>query len=128
MKGHFSIFLQKINVKNSIKREMKFNFFYTKIYFVLNVGNSINARKPEIYTKIYKTKKFLILFCSIFKKLIQNSNNIPSISKTIQHTAMVHMDGQTDGRKGGGRCNISRPWDYGAAGDNKATWSPRINS
>ena len=29
--------------------------------------------------------KFYILF-SIFKKFIKNSNNIPSISKTIQHT------------------------------------------
>ena len=30
-----------------------------------------------------------ILFFSIFKKFITNSNNIPSISKTIHHTPMT---------------------------------------
>ena len=38
----------------------------------------------------YWNKKILkILFFSIFKKFIKKSNNIPSISKTIQHTAMT---------------------------------------
>ena len=75
---------------------------------------------------------------SIFKKFIKNSNNIPLISKTIQHTPMTwctylqsfakqkyinafssysaktKRDGQTDGwtdgqTDGRGRCNISRP-------------------
>ena len=66
---------------------------------------------------------------------LKNSNNIPSISKTIQHTPMTWctylqsfekiqqsvfelvrklnvMDRQTDG----GHCNISRPRAYGAGG------------
>ena len=94
-----------------------------------NVENSI---KREILKKIY----FKILFFSIFKKFIKNSNNIPSISKTIQHTPMtwctylqsfekIHQcvfelvrklnvtdrrtDGRTDRQTDGGRCNIISP-------------------
>ena len=62
------------NVENSIKREMRKNWFPKKKLFFCNVGN-------------------FNLFFSIFKKFIKNSNNIPSISKTIQHNPhdMVHV-------------------------------------
>ena len=84
-----------------------------------NVENSI---KPE------ENMKYCQFFFSILKTFIKNSNNIPSISKTIQHTPMTwctylqsfasysaktkrdgQTDGRTDGRTDGGRCNISRP-------------------
>ena len=39
--------------------------------------------------KFWRRKILKILFFSIFKKIIKNSSNIPSISKTIQHTPMT---------------------------------------
>ena len=104
-------------------------FLFTQTFF-LNVGNGI--KQKILYTKILK-----ILFFSIFKKFIKNSN-IPSLSKTIQHTPMtwctylqsfekIHpcvfrvtvrklnvADGQMDRQMdrqtdGRGHCNISRP-------------------
>ena len=39
--------------------------------------------------KYWRKKNLKILFFSIFKKFIKNSNNIPSISKSIQHTPMT---------------------------------------
>ena len=146
-RGTFQYFF---NVENSIKREMRKNsfskifvfnnpppppgffiFFDTKFFF--NVGNSM--KREEKYWK----QKF-ILFFSIFKKFIKNSN-IPSISKNYTaHGAhdMVHipaqfrentsmrfwvtvrklnvMDGQTDGR---GALQYLPSRAFGAAGDNK---------
>ena len=49
---------------------------------------------------------------------------------TSSYSAKTKCDGQTgrqDRRTDGGRCNISRPRAYGAAGDNKATRSPEIS-
>ena len=53
--------------------------FYTKILF-LNVGNGIKRKENMKYSN---TNILKITF-SIFQKFIKNSNNIPSISKTIQ--------------------------------------------
>ena len=94
-----------------------------------------NAKKTWNFEEIL----FQILFFSIFSKFIKNSSNIPSISKTIQHTPMTwctylqrfsrkyinaflsysaktKCDGRTDrwtdgrtDRQTGGRCNICRP-------------------
>ena len=70
------------NVENSIKREIKKNCFSKKthpppppriFFFMLEIA--WNAKKTWNI--------------SIFKKFIQNSDNIPSISKTIQHTPMT---------------------------------------
>ena len=88
------------NVENNIKREMRKNcfskkkiqhpppppwiFLFTPIFF--NVGNSM---KREENMKFWRKKIIKILFFSIFTKFIKNSNNIPSISKTIQHTPMT---------------------------------------
>ena len=60
------------------------NLFHIKFFF--NVGNRM---KREENMKFWRN----IIFVSIFKKFIQNSNNIPSISKTIQHTPhyLVHV-------------------------------------
>ena len=78
--------------------------------------------KREENLKYWKKKFLQFYFFSIFKKFIKNSNNIPSISKTIQHTPMTWCtylqvsrkyingtDGRMDGQTDGGRCNISRP-------------------
>ena len=101
-----------------------------RFQFFFNAGNSMKREEKLRYNK------FLFLFFSIFKKFLKILNNIPSISKTIQHTPMtwcmylqsfekIHQcvfwvtvrklnvtdrrtDGQTDGQMGG-RCNISRP-------------------
>ena len=105
------------------------DFFFTPNYYFFNVGNSMKREENMKYWK----KILKILFFSIFKKFIKNSNNIPSISKTIQHTPMTWCtylqkfgentsmrfwvtvrklnvaDRQTDGQRDGGRCNISRP-------------------
>ena len=106
--------------------------FLKKIYpqpptkFFFYVGNSMKRDENLKYWK-----HFFFFFFSIFKKFIKNSNNIPSISKTIQHTPMtwctylqsfekIHQcvlsysaktkhDGRTDRQTDGGRCNISRP-------------------
>ena len=79
----------------------------------------------------FKNNKITIFF-SIFKKFIKNSNNIPSISKTIQHTPMTWCTYLQSFRENtamrflvtvrklnvtdGVRCNISRPRAYGASG------------
>ena len=54
-------------------------------YFFLNVGNSMKRLENMKFGK----NKVQILFFLIFKKFITNSNNIPSISKTIQHTPIT---------------------------------------
>ena len=90
----------------------------TSQYFFLMLEIAWNAKKTWNIEK----NNLKILFFSIFKKIIKNSNNIPSISKTIQHTPMtwctylqsfekIHQcysysaktkrDGQTDGRTDG---------------------------
>ena len=51
---------------------------------ILNVGNSIKYEENMKYWK-----QIFNLFSSIFQKFITNSNNIPSISKTIQHTPLT---------------------------------------
>ena len=94
-RGTFQYFF---NVENSIKCEMRKNcfifflnppppdyFFYLHQIFFLMLEIAWNAKKLEIL----KQKILKILFFSIFKKFIKNSNNIPSISKTIQHTPMT---------------------------------------
>ena len=146
------------NVENSIKREIRKNCFskqnskkniqhpppppeFFLHQFFLYVGNSM---KREENMKYWKKK--IILFFSIFKKFIKNSNNIPSISKTMQqHTPMTwctylqssekiyqcvfelvwklnvtdrQTDGQTD-RRGALQYLPSRA--FGAAGDKKET-------
>ena len=136
------------NVENSIKREMRKNcfstkknehppprIFFTPIFFFCNVGNSM---KREENMKFWRKKILKILFFSIFKKFLKNSNNIPSISKTIQHTpwlgartckvsrkysnaflsysAKTKRDGQTDGR---GALQYLPSRAFGAAGDKK---------
>ena len=96
--------------------------FFTPKLFFLNVGNSI---KREENMKYWKTK-FLEFY---FFQYLKNSN-IPSISKTIQHTPMtwcmyvpakfrentsmcfrvpVRKLNVTDGQTDRGHCNISRP-------------------
>ena len=100
LSGETSIFF--FNVENSIKREMRKNRFSKKkkstpppppprnfflhqffIYFLM-LEIAWNAKKTWNIEK----KKLILLF-SIFKKFIKSSNNIPSISKTIQHTPMT---------------------------------------
>ena len=87
------------NVENSIKREMKKNcfykknstpppppeFFFTPIFFFLMLEIAWNVKKTWNFEK----QILKILFFSIFKTFLKNSNNIPSISKTIQHTPMT---------------------------------------
>ena len=96
-KALFNIFF---NVENSIKREIRNNCFSTKKkstlppppdfflhqIFFFNVGNSMKREENLKYGKKIYIKFYLF---SIFKKFIKNSNNIPSISKTIQHTPMT---------------------------------------
>ena len=53
--------------------------------------------------------KNLNLFFSIFKKFIKNSNNIQSISKTLQHTPCHGARTCTYQGGGGGCYNISHP-------------------
>ena len=84
------------NVENSIKREMRKNCFSTKknknkppppriffLYtnFVLMLEIARNAKKT------WNIEKKKITF--YFFQYLKNSNNIPSISKTIQHTPMT---------------------------------------
>ena len=95
-RGTFQYFF--LNVENSIKREMRKNcfstkkihtpippplrnyFLYTK-YIFFNVGNSM---KREENMKYWKN-----IFQFFFFQYLKNSNNILSISKTIQHTPMT---------------------------------------
>ena len=60
-------------------------FFFPPNYNFFNVGNSM---KREENMKFWRKKILKILFFSIFKKFIKNSNNIPSISKN--YTAHPH--------------------------------------
>ena len=130
MKWERIVFLKKKNPHPPPPPPPPEFLFYTNLFF-FNVGNSM---KREENMKYWRKKNLKILFFSIFKKFIQNSNNIPSISKTIQHTPMtwctylqsfekIHQcvfwvrklnvtDRRTerqDRRTDGGRCNISRP-------------------
>ena len=101
-------------------------FLFIPIFFLM-LEIPWNAKKTWNFEKK--------IFFSIFKKFIKNSNNIPSISKTIQHTPMtwctppwlgartckvsrkysnaflvtVRKLNVTDGQTDAGRCNISRP-------------------
>ena len=96
--------------------------------------------KREENMKYWEKNSYSFIFFNILKKFIKNSNNIPSISKTIQHTPMtwctylqsfekIHWcifelvrklnvtDGRTD-RPGGIAILPSRA--FGAAGDKNA--------
>ena len=87
-RGTFQYFQFFFNVENSIKREMKWlrkNFFLHQFCIFFNVANSIKREENMKYWK-----QILKMLCfSIFKKIIKNSNNIPSISKTTQHIPMT---------------------------------------
>ena len=104
--------------------DLAYNFIFLFPDFLLNVGNSIKCEKnitPPEY----------------FKNSLQNSNNIPSKSKTIQHTpihakfrenvsafssysAKTNRDGWTDEQtEGRGALQYLPSQAFGAAGDNK---------
>ena len=89
MKREETMKFEKINSFNKKKKNEHPppppRIFATPNYFFFNVGNSI---KREENMKFWRKKILKILFFSIFK-FIKNSNNIPSISKTIQHTPMT---------------------------------------
>ena len=74
----------------------------------------------------FEKKNLKILFFSIFKKFIKNSNNIPSISAMrfwVTVRKLNVTDGRTDGQTDGGRCNISRPGPTAGDKKDKSYWT-----
>ena len=81
VKSERIVFLKK---KSTLPPPPPPEFFFTPIFFFM-LEITWNAKKTWNIEK----KKIVNLFFSIFKKFIKNSNSIPSISKTIQHTPMT---------------------------------------
>ena len=120
--------------KKSNTPQKNFNWFFYSNYFLYNVGNNIKREENMKYWHHLKKNQYLknswkiqttfhqyqklcstppwhgVRTCKVSRKYIN------AFWVTVRKTK---RDGQTDGRTGGGgRCNISRPRAYGAAGDN----------